>query len=209
MAIAKKVKFRKDDKEQLDLGTRILVAAYRFSKKTNHRIDAVKKSTRKLGPRERAELPEDSAIDGHLKKLIEFIEAGKSPEDENFGYQIVIKNAYQEITGGQVNMNEIEAQDAVSVPALAPQEDVASQCDEKQEEDEKAEEKPAKSEKAERMHHFAVSHTALVMGRIQMQCKSWHLEMGEVTMAMPYDVWYDICLHYGVTEEVAEWASRS
>lgn len=139
MAIAKKVKYRKDDREQMNLGVRVLVEAYGYSKKAKHRIDAVKRATKKLSTRERAELPEDNAIDGHLKTLIEYLEAGKCPTEYQRGCQIVIKDAYMEITNGQMSVNEIdalEAEEAVSVEAVCPQEDVASQCDEAMEEPE-------------------------------------------------------------------------
>ena len=116
---------------------KVLVEAYGYSKKAKHRIDAVKRATKKLSTRERAELPEDNAIDGHLKTLIECLEAGKCPTEYQRGCQIVIKDAYMEITKGQMSVNEIdapEAEEAVSVEAVCPQEDVAGQCDENPEE---------------------------------------------------------------------------
>lgn len=134
MNISKKVKYRKDDPEQLALGTRIMVEAYKSSKRTKHRIDAVKKATKKLTSRERAELPDDGSIDQHLRKLINYVQANKCPTDEKYGYQIVIKNAYMEITNNQISINDefdkSEVDETVSVNALSPQDDVASQCDE-------------------------------------------------------------------------------
>lgn len=206
MAIAKKVKYRREDREQLNLGVRVLVEAYGYSKKAKHRIDAVKRATKKLSTRERAELPEDNAIDGHLKTLIEYIEAGKCPTEYQRGCQIVIKDAYMEITKGQMSVNEIdapEADEAVSVEAVCPQEDVAGQCDGKPEENEDKHD----DDHDEFVHHMAVSHAAVVMAHLQMKCDSWHLEDKKVTMTLPFEEWYDICRHYGVSEEVAGWAS--
>lgn len=57
------------------------------------------------------------------------------------------------------------------------------------------------------VHHMAVSHAAIVMAHLQMKCDSWHLEDKKVTMTLPFEEWYDICRHYGVSEEVAGWAS--
>ena len=84
-----------------------MVEAYEYSKKTRHRIDAVKKATRKLTNKERAVLPEDDAINGHLKTLIEYIDSGKCPTECQRGYQIVIRNAYLEITKYQISVNEL------------------------------------------------------------------------------------------------------
>lgn len=141
MAIAKKVKYKKDDPEQLGLGVKVLVDAYDYSKRAKHRIDAVKRATKKLSARERATLPEDDAINQHLKQLIDYINSGKCPTDYQRGCQIVIKDAYMEITNGQMSVNEIdtpEDTEAISVEAVCPQEEVASQCDEASEEQEEA-----------------------------------------------------------------------
>lgn len=139
MAIAKKVKYRKEDREQLNLGVSVLVDAYGYSERSKHRIDAVKRATKKLSTRERAGLPEDNAIDGHLKTLIEYLESGKCPTECQRGWQIVIKDAYMKITNGQMSVNEIdtvEDHEDVNVKAVCPQEDVASQCNEAMEEPE-------------------------------------------------------------------------
>lgn len=231
-----KIKYRNDDRKQLDLGVKVTVDAYYRMKKTKTLCDAVDRALKKLDVREVAILPRSESIQRHVRLLVKAVNEGKRPEGTR-GWQVVLREAFDKITGGQqsIVIEKPESQEDVSVQALCPQEEIQYDEADPDPEDEltpeeleeievddswsdtnppdvvkKPVEQPSgKNEKAERMHQMVMSHTALIMGTIQLECDSWHLEDDKVTMVMPYDTWYDICLHYGLGEEETKWASQS
>lgn len=204
-----KNKFKKDDKKQISLGVEVLVKAYAYMKKGSNMINAINKTLKKYDVRDIAILPRPEALVGHLKILSDAADSMVCPEGNQRGWQIVIRDAYNEIMKGQVSVNE-----------LCPQEDTASQCDEKPENEENQicdketedDDQPTDDKKEDNkrdpIHDMMVAHTALVICRVQTMCESWHLDNDKVTMTLSYDNFFKLCKANGINEELRQWASQ-
>lgn len=125
-----KIKFKKDNQEQIDLGVSVLVNAY--NSKCKCMIRAIEKALKQLDSRDAAKLPRPDSLVGTLGKLKRAMAEHKRPDDDDAivrGCNIVIQGAYDKLTENQVSMNDIKKEPAedVKVPDVCPQEDKMEQ----------------------------------------------------------------------------------
>ena len=133
--MCKRTKFKKEKKEQLELGKQVLVASYKNMSTEKYMIQAVEKAFRPLTAEQKSSLPDTNAFVGYLKTLTKAISEKKCPINEGFACNSVLHDAYFEIVGdkndGQIP-RQISAQEiieAVNVPDVCDQERVAMESD--------------------------------------------------------------------------------
>ena len=126
--MSNKIKFKRDDKEQLDLGVKVMVSAY--NSKCRYMTSAIAKALKKLDIRDAANLPRQDSLVDTFGKLRKAIKEQKRPEEATRGWQIVLQRAYDELTKKQVSMNDIKVEapaEDVKVPDVDAQEDLMEQ----------------------------------------------------------------------------------
>lgn len=109
-----RVKFDKTNEEQIELGVKVLVASYNSSCKRKE--DAVKRAMNKLTDRDSPKLPKIDSFVGYLTDLKKAIAEQRSPAAGRCAWTIVVKRAYDELTGHQVSVNDIQGEKPADDP---------------------------------------------------------------------------------------------